>query len=1657
MDSEEKLRQYLRRAAADLDQARRRVRELEEPEPVAVVGMACRYPGGVSSPEELWALVADGRDAISGFPADRGWDLGALYHPDPDHLGTSYAREGGFLYDAAEFDAELFGISPREALAMDPQQRLLLEVTWEAFERAGIDPLSLSGSATGVFVGASSSDYATVLRRSLAEVEGYFGTGTTGSVLSGRVAYQFGFEGPALTVDTACSSSLVALHLAGQALWHGECPLAVAAGVAVMATPAGFVEFSRQRGLAPDGRVKPFSAAADGTAWAEGVGVLLLERLPDALRNGHRVWAVVRGSAVNQDGASNGLTAPNGPSQQRVIQQALASGRLSPSDVDAVEAHGTGTRLGDPIEAQALLATYGQDRPDGCPLWLGAVKSNIGHTAAAAGMAGVIKMVLAFQEGVLPPTLHVDAPTPEVDWSAGAVSLLTRPQEWTANGRPRRAGVSSFGVSGTNAHVIVEEPPPADALLPPPEDGPAPGPVPWVLSARTPGALRAQAARLLSHVEARPDLRAVDVAFSLVTTRAALDHRAVVVGEDRDGYAAGLLALASAKPAPNLVSGAAESACRVVFVFSGQGSQWAGMGLELAASSPVFAVRLRECAEALAPHTGWSLLDVLGDERALGRVEVVQPALFAVMVSLAELWRHHGVRPAAVVGHSQGEIAAACVVGALSLEDAAKVVALRSAALVGLSGRGGMVSVSLPVEQVAQRIAAWGERLSVAAVNGPATVVVSGEPVALDEMLAGCEADGVRARRVAVDYASHSAQIDAVRGKLLADLAGIRPQPASVPMVSTVTGDWVDTSTLDAGYWFDNLRQTVRLHEAVQRLQAEGYGPLVECSPHPVLVAGIPDTLAIGSLRRDDGGPARFLTSLAEAHVHGVAVDWRLQGRRVDLPTYPFQRQRYWVEPPGDEVRGDAVEGRFWDAVERQDLTTLADQLRLDGAEDRSSLAAVLPALSTWHQRHREQSVLDSWRYRIAWQTVSPEPRQPLAGAWVVVSPAGVATDLAGACTQALAGRGVRVVPLVVEAAEIDRPGLALQVVEAAEGPVNGVLSLLALDERPYRQALSRGLAGTLLLAQACADAGVGPLWCATRGGVAAIDGEQVSPVQAQVWGLGRVAALELPRQWGGLVDLPEAVDGPDLERLVAVLAARGAEDQLAVRPAGLLARRLVRAPLAGTVPRRSWTPRGTVLVTGGGPVTTHLARWLARSGAGHVVVLAGAGAPEPAALAEELTRSGTRLTVAGIALPDRDALAGLVHRLGEEGEPVRAVLHDAVDAVLGPITEIDLDHLAGNLAVKVETAHHLDEIFASDPLDAFVLFSSVASVWGSGDHAAYAAANAHLDALAQQRRSRGLPATSVAWAGWDVFREPAEPEAGPVGAAGNGAGPVGTAGNGAGPVGTAGNGAGPAGTAGNGAGPASMARRSGRQGLPLLDSDLAVAALRQAVEHDEPFVVVADVDWERFVPLFTAARPSPLLDGVPEAARVAEAESAADAAPGAGAGEALRRRLAAVAAADRDRVLVDLVCGHVAAVLRRRGPDGVPARQAFKDLGFDSLTAVELRNRLGSATGLRLPATLVFDYPTPADLAAYLRGVLLGDDVPTPESVHAELDRLGASLAALTVDHTERTEIAAHLRTLLDRWTGGADPRAVTEKLDAATDDEIFEFIRREFGKPVS
>ncbi|MDM4723016.1 type I polyketide synthase [Micromonospora sp. WMMA1363] len=891
----------------------------EPDEPVAIVGMACRLPGGVASPDDLWRLVFEGREGVSPFPTDRGWDLADLFDPDPENRGTSTTDQGGFLSDAGQFDARFFGISPREALAMDPQQRLLLEVSWEALEGVGIDPTSLKGSDVGVFTGVSAQGYG--IGAAVPELEGFASTAGASSVASGRVSYVFGFEGPAITVDTACSSSLVAMHLAAQALRQGECSMALAGGATVMATPGTFVAFSRQRGLAGDGRCKSYADGADGTGWAEGAGVVVLERLSVARERGHRVLAVLSGSAVNQDGASNGLTAPNGPSQQRVIRAALSNAGLDPSDVDVVEGHGTGTALGDPIEVQALLTTYGQHREPGRPLWLGSIKSNIGHAQSAAGVAGVIKMVQALRHGVVPPTLHVDAPTTQVDWSEGAVELLTQAREWPRDGRPRRAGVSSFGISGTNAHLIIEEAPAEEA-----RPGPPPPPdavVPLVVSARSAASLAGQARRLATFMADSGEVSSAEVARSLVSGRAVFAERAVVVAGSRAEALAGLRALARGEDTPAVVVGrttASGSPGKLVWVFPGQGSQWVGMGRELLDSSPVFAERISECASALAPWVDWSLVDVLRGEADPGlteRVDVLQPASFAVMVGLASVWSSVGVVPDAVVGHSQGEIAAACVAGALSLPDAARVVALRSRAIATeLSGGGGMASVSLGENDVTARLAPWAGRVEVAAVNGPRSVVIAGDAGALEEALGALSDDGVRVRRIAVDYASHTGHVERVRDLLAEALAGIDARAPMVPFRSTVTGDWIrDAGVVDGGYWFRNLRHQVGFGAALADLVGQGHRVFVEVSPHPVLVQPITestddtDAVVVGSLRRDEGGLRRLLTSMAELFVRDVAVDWSgvlpTRTGRVDLPTYAFDHQHYWL--PAAEPAADAA------------------------------------------------------------------------------------------------------------------------------------------------------------------------------------------------------------------------------------------------------------------------------------------------------------------------------------------------------------------------------------------------------------------------------------------------------------------------------------------------------------------------------------------------------------------------------------------------------------------------------------------------------------------------------------------------------------------------------------------------------------------------------
>ena len=876
-------------------------------EPLAVVGMACRLPGGVTTPDELWELVVDGRDAIGPFPTDRGWDLDALYHPEPGRPDTTYVRQGGFLDQAGHFDAAFFGISPREALLMDPQQRLLLECAWEALEHAGIDPRSLAGSRSGVFVGLMHHDYV--------------GAGSTGSMASGRISYTLGLEGPAMTVDTACSSSLAALHAAGSSLRRGECSLALVGGATVMATPLAFVEMSRQRVLAPDGRCKPFAAAADGAAWAEGAGVVVLERVDDARRRGHRVLAVVRGSAVNQDGASSGFSAPNGPSQQRVIREALADAGLSAADVDVVEAHGTGTTLGDPIEAQAILATYGGERPSDRPVLIGALKSNLGHTQAAAGVAGLIKTVLALRHGLVPGTVHVDTPTPKVDWSAGAAELVSATRPWPTGTAPRRAAVSSFGISGTNAHVVVEQVPDDDAL---PDDSADPGDVvAFMVSARSAEALRAQAARLRSYLSTRPSTASRDVATTL-NARTVFEHRAVVVGRCTEELVKRLDAVVEGDPgAAGAVWGRGPGAGRTVLVFPGHGSQWVGMGAELLDTEPVFAEEIARCGEALREHVGWWLPDVMrGIPGAppLEGVEVVQPALFGVMVALAAVWRSWGVVPDAVLGHSQGEIAAAHVAGALGLSDAARVVALRSREIARtMEGRGAMAVVPLDEPGTADRIQPWTGRVVVAAVNGPRSTLVSGDDDAIDEMLARFTTQGLRARRVAAAYAPHSPHVDGLRDRLRAALAGVRMGRPTVPLYSAVTRDLVDTAGADADHWFRSLRHEVGLVEVVTRLAERGLDTFIEVSPHPVLLQDVAETVeaagrpcsVVGSLRRGQGGRERLLASLGEAFVAGVEVDraatlLRGDGRILDLPAYAFQRRRFWVDTPG--VAGVATE-----------------------------------------------------------------------------------------------------------------------------------------------------------------------------------------------------------------------------------------------------------------------------------------------------------------------------------------------------------------------------------------------------------------------------------------------------------------------------------------------------------------------------------------------------------------------------------------------------------------------------------------------------------------------------------------------------------------------------------------------------------------------------
>ncbi|MDX2938774.1 type I polyketide synthase [Streptomyces ipomoeae] len=1636
MSNEDRYRDYLKRVTADLRSAKQSLQEARDQatEPIAIVGMGCRFPGGADSPQQLWDLVTGEVDAIGPMPTDRGWPVDTLFDPDPDAPGKSYVAQSGFLRDAAEFDAPFFGISPREALAMDPQQRLLLETSWEAVEHAGIVPTSLRGSDTGVFVGVSAHSYGAGLSVP-PQVEGHIATGVAPAVASGRISYTLGLEGPALTVDTACSSALVALHLACESLRRRETALALAGGVAVIASAAVFSEYSRQGALAPDGRCKAFSTDADGTSWSEGAGMLVLERLSDARRNGHDVLAVVRGTALNQDGASNGLTAPNGPSQRRVIEAALRAARVAPDQIDMVEAHGTGTPLGDPIEAQTLIDVYGPGRDAGHPLWFGSLKSNVGHTQAAAGVGGIIKAVLAMRHGIMPRTLHVDAPTREVDWGEGRVRLLTEALPWPEVDRPRRAAVSAFGMSGTNAHVILEH----DARPTPDQsdqsdqvvqtdqtdgrdrsdrtvgkdrrDGTAaeagPGsvatPVPVVLSAKSPAALTTQADRLRTFLRATPQAHPADVAWSLATTRALFHHRAAVLAADRDTLLAGLDALAEGRSLPlGTVSDVAGEG-GVVLMFPGQGGQWAGMARDLMAQSTVFADSLRECAEVISGLVDWDLLEAVTDPegKLLDRIDVVQPALFAVMVSLARLWQSWGVRVDAVVGHSQGELAAACVSGALTLADAALVAVTRSRLLVKLSGRGRALSVGMSAARAREAIDAWDGELSLAVVNGPDSVVVSGEAEPLRAFAKQCKADKVWAWWVDVGFATHSPAMEDVRDELLEQIAGIRPTDGTVPLYSTVTGTRLAGHELDAVYWYRNLRHTVLFQDAIEALAADGFRLFVEASPHPMLAVGVQQTLEavgvpgvpVGTLRRDIGGMDRALLSLLEAHVAGLEVDWStvLTPRdRLPLPTYAFQREHYWLVPDTTPATatatGTEADSRFWDAVEREDLEQLGGELGT-----REGLDTLVPVLARWRRESTLRSELDGWRYRIGWAAPADPPRTPrVAGRWLVAADDG---------TDAADGLFDQAVPVSLRGA--DRAALATEL--GAAGHVDGVLC------RSHRAA------DVLVLVQALGDAGIdAPLWCVTSGAVdTGTDDVPVDPDGAAVWGLGRVVSLEHPERWGGLIDLPPSWDTETGELLAGILATPSAEDQLAIRKGTLRVRRLLPAPVV--VPgAQPWKPSGTVLITGGtGAIGGHVARWLARHGDCSIVLLSrrGADAPGAAELLAELNTQGVPARAVAADVADRAAVAELLAELEREGTPVRSVFHAAGVAQATPLAAMSAEEFASVASAKTDGARVLDELLGAE-LDAFVVFSSISATWGSAFGGAYAAGNAYLDALVARRRAHGAVGTSVAWGVW----------------------------------------------ADDGMADEDTARQLRRIGLAALQPAHAIASLQRTLDNDEATVTVADVDWAPFHASYTAVRPRPLIGDLPQI----RALLAADARPDAAAqgdtttADAFRRELLALDPAARHAALLDLVLTETASELGYADRSQVEPDRPFRDLGLDSLASVGLRKRLNATTGLSTPVTLTFDHPSPTELAQFLLESLRDGTDPVG-SAEEELDRLAATLNGLETDSVGRSRITMHLSAILARWKAGgaADnvaPEVTEDELDGATDEELLTMLGREF-----
>lgn len=1524
----------LKRALVTLKELRRKLDLVEQArtEPIAIIGMGCRFPGA-NSPEAYWELLKNGVDAISETPNDR-WDAAAFHDTDPNAPGKIASRWGGFLQGIDQFDPYFFGISPREAVRMDPQQRILLEVAWEALEDAGQTKEGLVGSQTGVFVGVHSQsvDYYLMQVDDLNALDTYSGTGTSHSIIAGRLSYLMDWRGPNITTDTACSSSLVAIDLAVKSLRNKESNLALAGGVNIILSPHFSVAASRLHMLAPDGRCKPFDSRANGFVRGEGCGVIVLKRLSDALADGDNILALIRGSAINHDGNTNGLTAPSGLAQQEVIRSALNNAGVMPEQISYVEAHGTGTSLGDPIEVEALTSVYGDNQNR---ILLGSAKANIGHLEGAAGVAGVIKAVLSLHHHAIPTLPHFVQLNPHISIENTPFIIPTQLIPWDAEGR-RFAGVSSFGWSGTNAHLILEEAPvssnverPASAvgrryLLP--------------LSASTQEALETQVQDYRDFL-LQMDIPLSDIIYTASQRRTHHEYRLTVSGSTRAELAESLEAYLRGESRPGMASEhkSPNHAANLVFVFPGQGGQWLGMGRDLLEQEPAFREAIEQCEAAIHSYVDWSLIEQLTADEAhsrLDEIDVVQPVLFAVQVALAALWRAWGIEPHAVVGHSMGEVAAAYVAGVLSLDEAACVICRRSQLMKRVSGQGAMAVVELSLPESHEFLRGYENRLSVAVNNGPRSVVISGDPQALEVVMQNLTGQQIFCRAVKVDVAAHSPQMDTLRPELVRVLSGLQPQPAALPIYSTVTGSLLNDQMMNADYWGQNLRQPVRFADAVEQLLSDGYNIFMEIGPHPVLLSAIQngwperEIVTVPSLRRGEDSEVVFYEALGGLHCVGYPLDWSLlapAGRMVKLPTYPWQHEHFWIEThPSD--------------YHNRQSQTLASPM------------------------------LEDWAYEITWEPspLNEASSKALTGKWLIFADqSGIAEALA-AQLEREGKHSLLVYPgdtytqqpgyITIRSSHSEDMSRLLRDAFFDTSPACvmhlwnlDVPSEQMLDDATLNEVQSLGSLSVLYLAQAMSAAGwaVNPrLWLVTRG-VQPVNGAVASGsvTQSPVWGLGRVIAEEQREFWGGLIDLsPDMHPDEAASWLWQQAHTQDAEDQLAFYNGQRYAARfidiaeseLALAPLY-------FRSDASYVITGGlGGIALRVARWMVENGARRLILIGRTPLPprsqwlqsDPSTLLgqriaaiRELEFLGASIHPVALDVADEGQFRAFLEQYVLEGwPPIKGVMHTAAVIEDRLIAQLDETAFQAVLRPKVMGSWLLHKFL--DDLDFFVLFSSLGAVLGQAGQGNYAAANAFLDTLAHYRRSHGQPAISINWGGWSD-------------------------------VGLA-----------NTEGAQRTIQYLEQQGMKSFTADQGVAALEYLMRHQSdgvgaPQAAVMPMNWDVFRKGRLAANQSRLLANLMPVTGDEQPDDV----------KASSHISAEVSAAKPDHrrgILEAYLQKQVAQVLKLDMARVEPTKPLGM-MGVDSLMGLELRNRLERDLGTTFSATLVWNYPTIAEMVPYI------------------------------------------------------------------------------------